>query len=766
MPQIRRIRIVNISYNNGKRLIPDELFDLTDENGSAGLNTLISLINGGGKSVLVQLMMQPVLPRAHASSRKIEDYFTHARDHGYILLEWALDNSSTRLLTGIAIAAAESSDESRGRNIKYYTFYTTYTQDSAKYGIINLELSQAEGNRFVPAEFDFIRKLANRSNGELRYYSDRESVAWKEKLEEYGIFQEQWRTLTEKLNSSENGMTSYFEKFKTSDQLIDGLLIPAIESHLSQTDTAGENALSAMMIGYLEQYRSNEKRVQERAVCRRFTDAMTERRKAVQELWKTDDAHNHAVGDLFGFQAALSAKLAELKEHAGKLEQQQTAAENSLRRVEWEEASKRFWKAKETAEQSSDAYRQAQAAVSNCAQSIELQRQNSKRMQSAKYAKKYHDAGIESAAINAQIREKEQDSDAKQLTMLGASVRSILETARPAQQALVRQQKDAASAAQAVSQDAKSKLETAEKVAQNAQQACAEAKGGLKQYQQETDSQVQNLHLDMQRNFIDCYSADELQKIADGKAADLQELENEKAQHIAALEKATARAAQIPQETADITIRQHECESLLESLRNERADYLTAEETLRQIFALHSLDFSQRFTPAAADYLAGKLHEAESELRRVERLLEQKSEELRAANVGTLHIPKTVLDWLDQIGVQYQTCERYLLDSELSAEQTETVLCNCSALAYGILVHESEMDLLNDQRPDWLPAVLPIFTYSDMQAVLCDAFPKYNLLGFYAQRYFAAMTALSRFCRQSKTSSQAGSAASKIALRV
>ncbi len=736
MPQIRRIRIVNISYNNGKRLIPDELFDLTDENGSAGLNTLISLINGGGKSVLVQLMMQPVLPRAHASSRKIEDYFTHARDHGYILLEWALDNSSTRLLTGIAIAAAESSDESRGRNIKYYTFCTTYTQDSAKYGIINLELSQAEGNRFVSAEFDFIRKLANRSNGELRYYSDRDSVAWKEKLEEYGIFQEQWRTLTEKLNASENGMTGYFEKFKTSDQLIDGLLIPAIEAHLSQTDTSGESTLSAMMLGYLEQYRSNEKRVQEREVCRRFTDAMTERRKAVQELWKTDDAHNHAVADLFGFQAALAEKLAELKEYAANLEQQQTAAENALRRVKWEEASERFWKAKKAAEQSSDAYRQAQAAASNCAQSIELQRQKSKRMQSAKYAAKYHAAEIESDAITAQIRDKEQDSDAKQLTVLGASVRRILETALPAQQDIVRQQQDAKSAAQAALQDAKSKLVAAEKAAQNAQQVCAEAKGGLAQYKLETDGQVQNLHLDMQRNFIDCYSADELQKIADGKAADLQELETEKVQHTAAQETATARAALIPQEIADITIRQHECESLLASLRDEKTDYYAAEEHLRQIFALHSLDFSQRFTPAAADYLAGKLHEAESELRRAERLLEQKSEELRAANAGTLHIPKTVLNWLQQIGVQYQTCERYLLDSELSAEQTETVLRNCPALAYGILVDESEIDLLVDQRPDWLPSVLPIFTYSDMQAILCGTFPEHNLLGYYAQRYF------------------------------
>ena len=736
MPQIRRIRIVNISYNNGKRLIPDELFDLTDENGNAGLNTLISLINGGGKSVLVQLMMQPVLPRAHASSRKIEDYFTHSRDHGYILLEWALDNSSTRLLTGIAIAAAESSDESRGRNIKYYTFCTTYTQDSAKYGIINLELSQADGNRFVPADFDFIRKLANRSNGELRYYSDRDSVAWKEKLEEYGIFQEQWRNLTEKLNSSENGITSYFEKFKTSDQLIDGLLIPAIESHLSQTDTAGESTLSAMMIGYLEQYRSNEKRVQEREVCRRFTDAMTDRRKAVQELWKTDDAHNHAVGNLFGFQAALAAKLAELKEYAAKLEQQQTEAAEVLRRVEWEEASERFWKAKKAAEQSSDAYRQAQAAASDCAQSIELQRQNYKRMQAAKYAAKHHAAKTGFDAIRAQIWEKEQDSDARQLTVLGASVRRILETALPAQQDIVNQQQSAASAAQTALQDAKSKQEAAEKLAQEAQQACAEAKGGLTQYQQETDSQMQCLHLDMQRNFIGCYSTDELQKIADAKAADLQKLKTEKAQHTAAQEAAAARAAQIPQEKADITIRQRECESLLASLRDEKTDYHAAEEYLRQIFALHSLDFSQRFTPAAADYLAGKVHEAESELRRAERLLEQKSEELRAANAGTLHIPKTVLNWLEQIGVQYQTCESYLLNCGLSAERTQMVLRQCPALAYGILVDESGIDLLVAQRPDWLPAVLPIFTYSDMEPVLRCTFPKYNLLGYCAQRYF------------------------------
>ena len=62
MPQISKIRIVNFYYNNGHRMIPDELYDITDAEGKHALDTLISLINGGGKSVLVQLMMQPALP--------------------------------------------------------------------------------------------------------------------------------------------------------------------------------------------------------------------------------------------------------------------------------------------------------------------------------------------------------------------------------------------------------------------------------------------------------------------------------------------------------------------------------------------------------------------------------------------------------------------------------------------------------------------------------------------------------------------------------
>ena len=65
MPQINKIRIVNFNYNDGNRFIPDELYDLSSDKGEA-LNSLFNLNNGGGKTVLVQLMMQPVHPRANA----------------------------------------------------------------------------------------------------------------------------------------------------------------------------------------------------------------------------------------------------------------------------------------------------------------------------------------------------------------------------------------------------------------------------------------------------------------------------------------------------------------------------------------------------------------------------------------------------------------------------------------------------------------------------------------------------------------------------
>ena len=51
MSKISRIRILNLNYNNNTIKIDDETFDL------GGQSTLNSMSNGGGKSVLVQMIV-------------------------------------------------------------------------------------------------------------------------------------------------------------------------------------------------------------------------------------------------------------------------------------------------------------------------------------------------------------------------------------------------------------------------------------------------------------------------------------------------------------------------------------------------------------------------------------------------------------------------------------------------------------------------------------------------------------------------------------
>ena len=73
MPQISKIRIVNFQYNDGKRLIADELYDFESKDKGPS-DVLINLVNGGGKSVLVQLMMQPIIPRFSPTAEKMKSY--------------------------------------------------------------------------------------------------------------------------------------------------------------------------------------------------------------------------------------------------------------------------------------------------------------------------------------------------------------------------------------------------------------------------------------------------------------------------------------------------------------------------------------------------------------------------------------------------------------------------------------------------------------------------------------------------------------------
>ena len=75
MSKINTLRIVNLNYNNNSIKISDEAFQFNGE------STLMSLRNGGGKTVLVQMMTAPFVHKRYRDTkdRKFESYFTTNR---------------------------------------------------------------------------------------------------------------------------------------------------------------------------------------------------------------------------------------------------------------------------------------------------------------------------------------------------------------------------------------------------------------------------------------------------------------------------------------------------------------------------------------------------------------------------------------------------------------------------------------------------------------------------------------------------------------
>jgi ABC-type antimicrobial peptide transport system ATPase subunit len=72
MSKINAIRLINLNYNYNGIRVDDEIFNLNGE------STLLSLRNGGGKSVLVQMLIAPFVHKRYRDSnkRKFSSYFT------------------------------------------------------------------------------------------------------------------------------------------------------------------------------------------------------------------------------------------------------------------------------------------------------------------------------------------------------------------------------------------------------------------------------------------------------------------------------------------------------------------------------------------------------------------------------------------------------------------------------------------------------------------------------------------------------------------
>lgn len=265
MPNINRIRVNNVKYNFGTQGYDDFTMRMY------GKNTLYDLANGGGKSVLMLLLLQNLIPNCTLDEKQpIEKLFRNGGGNTTIhsLVEWKLDDKDIKegfryMTTGFCARKAKDSESveddrvsmaetsgsmtpdgipteggeaaKRGTtkglgidsaSIEYFN-YCIFYRDYNENDIVNLPLQNSK-ERITYAGLKNYLKDLSRKNYNLKVYIFERKGEYQRFISQYGLFESQWEIIRG-INKTEGHVRTYFEThYKTTRKVVEDLLIEEI----------------------------------------------------------------------------------------------------------------------------------------------------------------------------------------------------------------------------------------------------------------------------------------------------------------------------------------------------------------------------------------------------------------------------------------------------------------------------------------------------------------------------------------------------------
>ncbi len=747
MPQISKIRIVNFSYNDGSRFIPDELYDLSSPEDGETLNSLFNLSNGGGKTVLVQLLMQPVHPKAMAGGRRIEEYFSRPGDHSYIVIEWNTDGSREKLLTGISIAAStsNSNDENqRGNNIKYYTFKTVY-EIGSPYSIASLDLSFSDKGKYVPASFDYVREKAKSSRGILEYYSSDDSVRWNSVLAEYGILRSEWENVIEVLNKDEGGLSQYFDEAKTSDRLISKFFIPAIEQKLgSAVSSKTDDSLETMLLNYAKKITVKESAILERDTNRKLLLSLSDINEMSTELFDINDRLTSYIKEAFGFRNAVSEKRSAIDNEKSEIADKIREILEQITHINHEEKSKTYYIAAENAEKTRSELESAKKRFENCDEELKQKKHSEELLQCANLNRQKKEAESKIYALRCQIEAKENDSDEAQLiASLKYSVLLLAEEKKSELDEKATDKKTQFDRENVLLDKFRKAKKQAEEIRDAAKDKYNAVGSQLETSKKNTDSRLKNLGIDIMRGFDGSYSEDEINAerlLREKRRTDLEmQIDGLKKNDDALSE----RMRIIPEEKAEIKLLEGKTVSERETAEEKAADYDELYGKLIKVCEKHSLMNDAMFSDTLRSVIMKETEETRILVSKLSKEKQNLEDRLDASENGCVHILSDIMKYVVSTGVSCSTGEEYICglteSGALSDESAAAILDRYPELAYSLLFdNEKDMKkLLSAGNAEWLPASVPLFTMEQMNEILSGDLETRSFLAVCDRNYFA-----------------------------
>lgn len=242
MPSINRIRVNNVKYNFGTQQYDDFTMRMY------GKNTLYDLANGGGKSILMLLLLQNLIPNCTLDEKQpVEKLFRAGGGNTVIhsLIEWRLDEADVKdgyryMTTGFCARKAKDAADAGEvlkdtASIEYFN-YCIFYKEYNKNDIVNLPLSEGNERITFNGLKNYLKELGHRDMSlEVRIFDKKGE--YQRFISGYGLHESHWEIIRG-INKTEGHVRTYFEtNYKTTRKVVEDLLIEEIIEKAFATKT-------------------------------------------------------------------------------------------------------------------------------------------------------------------------------------------------------------------------------------------------------------------------------------------------------------------------------------------------------------------------------------------------------------------------------------------------------------------------------------------------------------------------------------------------
>ncbi|QOY36791.1 hypothetical protein AWH56_003810 [Anaerobacillus isosaccharinicus] len=231
MPLLKEVIIAGVRYDKTK-FIDFLRFKFN------GLDSVVILDNGGGKTTTIQLMLQAILPNKRIGKRYFKDTVQFTKV-GHIILVW--EDEERIIVTGFCFTINHAS--------KYALSYFNYVYEykvSERLHPINIRLLNEKNQVLSATQLkDWLRKNTATRN-RLEFFDNTEHDDLHGRIRQYNIIPEEWDAIST-INGDEGDVEAYFAKADQTKALLSKILIPRIEDAIYQTEAKRNQLTNAFM---------------------------------------------------------------------------------------------------------------------------------------------------------------------------------------------------------------------------------------------------------------------------------------------------------------------------------------------------------------------------------------------------------------------------------------------------------------------------------------------------------------------------------------